>query len=62
MISVKLSERFGLPNNLEFIISATVAALTVGGKAIGKEIAARNSTAIVYGFGKVISHIKNENK
>lgn len=62
MISVKLAERFGLTNNLQFIISAIVAALTVGGKAIGKEIADRNSTAIVYGFGKIISKFKNENK
>lgn len=62
MISIKLTERLGITGNLEFVISATVAALTVGGKAIGKEIAARNSTAIVYGLGKVVSHIKNENK
>lgn len=62
MISAKLAEKFGVTNNLQFIISAIVAALTVGGKAIGKEIAARNSTAIVYGFGKVISSIKGESK
>jgi len=62
MISAKLAEKFGITNNLQFIISAIVASLTVGGKAIGKEIAAKNSTAIVYGFGKIISHIKNENK
>lgn len=62
MISMKLSQQFGLSDNLEFFISAVVAALTVGGKAIGKEIAARNSTTIVYGFGKVISKFKNENK
>lgn len=62
MISVKLAEKFGITNNLQFIISAVVAALTVGGKAIGKEIANRNSTAIVYGFGRVISSIKSENK
>lgn len=40
MISVKLAEKFGVTNNLEFIISAIVAALTVGGKAIRK----RNSS------------------
>ena len=62
MISVKLAQRFGVTDNLQFVISAIVAALTVGGKAIGKEIAARNSTTIVYGFGKIISGVKNENK
>ncbi len=62
MISVKLAEKFGITNNLQFIISAIVAALTVGGKAIGKEIANRNSTQIVYGFGKILSNLKDENK
>ena len=62
MISAKLSQNFGITDNLQFIVSAIVAALTVGGKAIGKEIAARNSTSIVYGFGKVISSIKRESK
>ncbi len=62
MISAKLAEKYGITNNLSFIISAIVAALTVGGKAIGKEIAAKNSTQIVYGFGKVVSNFKNEDK
>ena len=62
MISAKLSSRFGMTDNLQFIISAIVAALTVGGKAIGKEIAARNSTTIVYTFGRLLSGVKNENK
>ncbi|MDE5830373.1 MAG: hypothetical protein K2H53_01455 [Clostridia bacterium] len=62
MVSAKLAEKFGITNNLQFIISAVVAAITVGGKAVGKEIATRNSTVIVYGFGKVISSIKGESK
>ena len=53
MISAKLASKFGMTDNLQFIISAIVAALTVGGKAIGKEIAARNSTKIVYTLRKV---------
>lgn len=62
MISVKLSQMLGISDNLQFIISAIVAALTVGGKAIGKEIANRNSTTIVYGFGKILSNLRDENK
>ena len=53
MISAKLASKFGMTDNLQFIISAIVAALTVGGKAIGQEIAARNSTAIGYNFGRL---------
>lgn len=36
MISVKLSSMLGITDNLQFAISAIVAALTVGGKAIRK--------------------------
>ena len=50
MISLKLTQNLGMPENTQFIISAVVAALTVGGKAIGKEIANRNSTVIIYEF------------
>ncbi len=62
MISAKLAASMGITDNLGFFISAMVAALTVGGKAIGKEIATRKSTEIVYGFGRIVSTIKNENK
>lgn len=37
--------------NLQFILSATVSALTVGGKAIGKNIANNKSTQIVHAVG-----------
>ena len=62
MISLKLTQKLGMPENVQFAISAVVAALTVGGKAVGKEIANKNSTAIVYAVGKIISNFKNENK
>lgn len=62
MISAKLAVKFGMTDNLQFIISAIVAALTVGGKAIGKGIAAKNSTTIVYAFGRILSGVKSENK
>ncbi len=60
MVSIKIAEQFGLPNNLQFFVSAVVAALTVGGKAIGKDFANKNSTKIVYGFGKLLSNFKEE--
>ncbi len=60
MVSMKLTQNLGMPENIQFVISAIVAALTVGGKAIGKEFANRKSTEIVYFSGKVISKLKNE--
>lgn len=55
LISIKLTQSFGLGSNLQFIISALVASLTVGGKAIGKGIAQKNSTQIVSIMGKTVS-------
>ena len=55
MISAKLAEKMG--TNLQFIISAAVASLTVGGKALGKEIANNNSTQIVHFVGTMLSKV-----
>ena len=55
MIAAKLAENTGA--NLQFVISAIVASLTVGGKALGKEIANKNSTQIVHFVGKMLSKI-----
>ena len=55
MIAAKLAENTGA--NLQFVISAIVASLTVGGKALGKEIANKNSTKIVHFVGTMISRV-----
>ena len=55
LIAAKIAERTGV--NLQFVISASVAAITVGGKAIGKEIANKNSTQIVHYVGIVLNKI-----
>ena len=62
MISLKVTQNLGMPENIQFLVSAVVAAMTVGGKAIGKEIGNRNSTKIVYAIGKILSNFKDENK
>ena len=62
MISIKLTQKLGMSEHIQFVISAIVAALTVGGKAIGKEIANSKSTKIVGVCGKIISNFKSENK
>ena len=48
--------------NLKKENSSLIAALTVGGKAIGKEIGNSKSTKIVEVCGKIISNFKSENK
>ena len=55
LISMKVTNQFGLTFDMQFILSAVVASLTVGGKAIGKEIANKNSTVIVHSVGIVLN-------
>lgn len=55
LIAMKITEQFGLFFNIQFILSATVAALTVGGKALGKGVANNNSTKIVHAVGIVLN-------
>ena len=45
---------FTWPRVVSLVMSALVAGLTVGGKAVGKTFAINSSTAIVYGVGKVL--------
>ena len=59
---------FSWPRVIGLAMSALVAGLTVGGKAIGKTFAINSSTTIVHGVGRVIcwirgiSHIFNKSK
>ena len=54
---MKITEQFGLTFNIQFILSALVAALTVGGKALGKGIANKKSTQIVHAVGIVMNKL-----
>ena len=45
---------FSVPKLITLAMSATVAALTVGGKALGKSVAINSCTNIVYTAGKII--------
>lgn len=54
LIALKITEKFGLNLNLQVLLSATVAALTVGGKAITKELAKRNPTKVVFIVAKIM--------
>ena len=58
---------FAWPQVVSLIMSALVAGLTVGGKAIGKTFAMESSTVIVHGVGKIVHALgkitgKNRNK
>ncbi len=63
IIATKIGSDYGLSFNVQFIMSAMVASLTVGGKALGKNFATQKSTNIVHAVGKVMSiFIKEERK
>ncbi len=55
MIAFKLTEHYGMSSSLQFVFSAIVSSLTVGGKAITKEIAKKNSTKIIGFISKFIN-------
>lgn len=54
-IALKLTSELNMPDNIQFFISAFVASITIGGKAIGKDIAKRNATNILGIIGNIIS-------
>ena len=63
IITAKVSIEYGIDFNLQVIMSAVVASLTVGGKALGKNFATKKSTDIVHAVGKIISvFIKEDSK
>jgi hypothetical protein len=55
MIALKLTENYGMDSNIQFIFSALVASVTVGGKAATKQIAKQNSTVIVGFVSKIVN-------
>ena len=55
MIAFKLTEYYGMDSSLQFLFSAAVSSLTVGGKAMTKEIAKNNSTKIIGFITKFIN-------
>lgn len=55
LIALKVTSTYELDFNIQFILSALVASITVGGKAIGKEWSQNHSTQIVSAFSKFLS-------
>ena len=54
LISIKIASEFQMPFNIQFVLSALVSAFTVSGKALGKDLANKNSTKIVHSVGIVL--------
>lgn len=55
-ILIKLNEKLTVESTIaSIVITGIIAAITVGGKAFGKEIALRKSNLIVYKLGIIIS-------
>lgn len=55
-ILIKINQEFTISTAaLSFVITAIIAAVTVGGKAIGKEIALRHSGYVVFKMGYLLS-------
>ena len=55
IISIRIGSTFNLAFDIQIVIGAIVAALTVGGKAIGKQIANKYCSEIVYIVGKFLN-------
>ena len=63
LIAARLMEGLNTANLLfPLLISGCVTGLTIGGKAAGKAVAIRKSTAIVHRVGKIISALRPVNK
>lgn len=54
MIAIKIMNGYGISFNLEIIVSALIAAITVSGKAYTKEIAKNNATAVLLFCAKLL--------
>ena len=62
MIALRLTEYYGMNPSMQIFFSAVVASITVGGKAVTKEIAKQHSTKVVSFVSKFIAFSENSNK
>lgn len=60
MVALKIVENYDLSENIQFLVSALVASLTVGGKAYGKNIATKYSTEIVHKVGIILNRFSKD--
>ena len=55
MLAIRIATALNVEINLNFLIGAVVAAVTVGSKAAGKVIGQEHSTEIVHIVGKMLN-------
>ena len=60
LVSLKLVEKLGVSENIQYMVSALIASVMIGGKAMGKEIAIKKSTQIVHCVGKIINKFQKK--
>lgn len=63
LISAIISKETGINNSIvTLVLTALIAALTIGGKAMGKSYAINKSDVIIFKFAKLISIFRREKK
>ena len=62
LVSLKLVEKLGVSENIQYFVSALIASIIVGGKAAGKEVGISKSTEIVHSVGKLINKFQKKEK
>lgn len=62
LISLKITEKMGVSENIQYLVSALIASVMVGGKAVGKEIGIIKATEIVHSVGKVVNKFQKNKK
>lgn len=60
LIAIKISQSYHFGFDMQFLISAIVASLTVGGKALGRVIAIDNDTKIIHFLSKALIIFKKK--
>lgn len=60
ILALKIVNTYDVSSNIQFLVSALVASITVSGKALGKSLANKESTQIVYIVGQILSKFKSQ--
>ena len=61
MIAINVANKLNISSTISaLVISSIISSLMVGGKAIGKNIAVKESDKIIFTVGKILNHFKKE--
>ena len=62
LVSIKIVEKLGVSDNIQYFVSALIASAMIGGKALGKEFGISRSSKIVHSVGKIINKFQKNEK